>query len=298
MIVHALQVAKGDDPEKMIPALEGWKFLAPKGSSRSAPRITRCCSRCSGSASSQCGATHCTPVVARHRIGQHDRPADQVRSADDLPTRRREGAHMTSRRSSRRRASGSTSAARPSSPMSRSRSRQGSSIGVIGPNGAGKTSLFNLLSGLPRPTSGRVELDGQDVTTGSPYSRAPRGHRAHLPGLERLPLAAVRENVRLAADARARRQRCASGGVPRACSEALERARLGAHARGARGRRRAAAGSLSHGDKRQLELAMVLAGDPRVDPARRADGGRLGRERARARRADPLACTSRSARRC
>ena len=50
--------------------------------------------------------------------------------------------------------------------------REGELLGIIGPNGAGKTSLFNLLSGLYRPTSGRVELDGQDVTGRPPHRRA------------------------------------------------------------------------------------------------------------------------------
>ncbi len=47
--------------------------------------------------------------------------------------------------------------------------RAGEFLGIIGPNGAGKTSLFNLLSGLYRPTAGTIELAGRDVTKDPPY---------------------------------------------------------------------------------------------------------------------------------
>ncbi|MBX5474962.1 MAG: ATP-binding cassette domain-containing protein, partial [Thermoleophilia bacterium] len=53
--------------------------------------------------------------------------------------------------------------------------RRGELLGIIGPNGAGKTSLFNLLSGLLRPTVGSVELAGRDVTGLSPDLRARAG---------------------------------------------------------------------------------------------------------------------------
>ena len=52
---------------------------------------------------------------------------------------------------------------------------RGKFVGIIGPNGAGKTSLFNLLSGLYRPTAGRIELDGRDITHEPPYRRTQEG---------------------------------------------------------------------------------------------------------------------------
>ncbi len=52
---------------------------------------------------------------------------------------------------------------------------EGEFIGVIGPNGAGKTSFFNLLSGLTRPTAGRISVDGEDITHTPPYARARAG---------------------------------------------------------------------------------------------------------------------------
>src|SRR5881227_1247561 len=52
---------------------------------------------------------------------------------------------------------------------------EGEFLGIIGPNGAGKTSLFNLLTGLYKPTRGQVELDGRDITHHAPYRRTQAG---------------------------------------------------------------------------------------------------------------------------
>ena len=51
----------------------------------------------------------------------------------------------------------------------------GSFVGVIGPNGAGKTTLFNVISGLVKPTAGRVLMHGEDITTMSVPARARAG---------------------------------------------------------------------------------------------------------------------------
>jgi len=139
----------------------------------------------------------------------------------------------------------------------------GEFLGVIGPNGAGKTSLFNLLSGLRRATSGRVRLDGQDVTDRPAYRRTQLGLGRTFQVSNVFPLLPVRENVRLAAEAKlggARRIWRRAGAV----REALERADWALERVGLSRRAAALAGSLSHGDKRRLELAMVLAGDPQV----------------------------------
>jgi branched-chain amino acid transport system ATP-binding protein len=141
--------------------------------------------------------------------------------------------------------------------------REGELLAVIGPNGAGKTTLFNLISGLLRPTSGRVELDGADITSQPPFRRTRAGIGRTFQVSNVFPLLDVHENVRLAAEA-------ALGGTMRIwrraahVREAVDRAgwaleRVGLGARGA-----TPAGLLSHGDKRKLELAMLLAGRPRV----------------------------------
>ena len=59
--------------------------------------------------------------------------------------------------------------------MSASRLPRASSLGIIGPNGAGKTSLFNLLSGLYRPTAGSIHLGGRDITRQATFLRTREG---------------------------------------------------------------------------------------------------------------------------
>src|SRR5881628_4213511 len=79
--------------------------------------------------------------------------------------------------------------------------REGELLAVIGPNGAGKTTLFNLISGLLRPTSGRVELDGADITGQPPFRRTRAGLGRTFQVSNVFPLLTVFENVRLTAEA-------------------------------------------------------------------------------------------------
>src|SRR5512132_2792511 len=53
--------------------------------------------------------------------------------------------------------------------------QSGEIVGLLGPNGAGKTTTFYMTVGLTAPDSGRVELDGQDVTDNPMYVRARKG---------------------------------------------------------------------------------------------------------------------------
>jgi len=137
---------------------------------------------------------------------------------------------------------------------------EGELLGIIGPNGAGKTSLFNLLSGLYRPTSGSIELAGVDVTQQPTFLRTRRGIGRTFQVSSVFPLLTTFENARLAAQA-------ALGGTLRlwrraaGVREAVERARASLTRVGLEGKAAATAGSLSHGDKRRLEIAMLLAAD-------------------------------------
>ena len=141
--------------------------------------------------------------------------------------------------------------------------RAGELVGIIGPNGAGKTTLFNLLSGTIRPTAGSVELDGKDVTRDPPHRRTQAGLGRTFQVSSVFPLLSVGENVRLAAEAKL-------GGTLNLARRAaryrpaLDRAGDALGKVGLASRVTWPAGMLSHGDKRKLELAMLLAGDPRV----------------------------------
>jgi branched-chain amino acid transport system ATP-binding protein len=139
----------------------------------------------------------------------------------------------------------------------------GEFLSVIGPNGAGKTSLINLVSGVYRPLAGKVFLGGVDVTNERPATRVKQGLGRTFQTSSLFPGLTVHENVRLAAQ-------CALGGsldllrMPRAGDRAHEVTDATIAQVGLASRSESTVGSLSHGDKRKLELAMVLAGDPSV----------------------------------
>jgi branched-chain amino acid transport system ATP-binding protein len=134
---------------------------------------------------------------------------------------------------------------------------------VIGTNGAGKSTLINVLAGEIAATSGKVDLLGADVTTWSQPARARAGLGRSYQRTTIFPRFTVFENCRLAAQAaypRAWNWWSPAAACPvstAAAREALEKAGLAAI-----GER--VAGLLSHGEKRQLEIAMCLATRPRV----------------------------------
>jgi branched-chain amino acid transport system ATP-binding protein len=139
----------------------------------------------------------------------------------------------------------------------------GEMLGVIGPNGAGKTTLFNLLSGVYRPTSGQVWLAGRDVTGQSVTQRARAGLGRTFQTSSVFPALTVLENVRLAAQAKRHGALSVLRRV-RDDEEATEFARARLADVDLQGRAGTRAGQLSHGEKRKLEIAVLLAGEPAV----------------------------------
>jgi branched-chain amino acid transport system ATP-binding protein len=139
----------------------------------------------------------------------------------------------------------------------------GSLTAIVGPNGAGKTTYFNLLSGQLPATAGSVLLDGEDVTRTSTAQRARRGIGRAFQITNLFPNLTVAENVRLAVQARA----------PAAASlwtrwdhhaDWIDRAEHYLGEVNLRDKRDTAAAALSHGDKRKLEVALMMALEPHV----------------------------------
>ena len=135
---------------------------------------------------------------------------------------------------------------------------------IIGPNGAGKTTLFNLLTGTFPPTSGKIFLDGRDIT-GTPAHRI-----AHL-GLARsfqrtnvFPAFTLLDNVWVAAFACSPSWKGLAWRPAGRYPELIERARRALGDVGLLEKQDQLAREISHGEQRQLELAIALAGEPRV----------------------------------
>ena len=134
---------------------------------------------------------------------------------------------------------------------------------VIGTNGAGKSTLVNILSGEIPPSAGSVELLGQDVTQWTQPRRARAGLGRSYQRNTIYPSFTVLENCRLAAQASAQRP-WAFWQDARRCPESSAAAIASAKRSGLGDVLEREAGLLSHGQKRQLEIAMCLATAPQV----------------------------------
>ncbi|MFD9302845.1 ABC transporter ATP-binding protein [Streptomyces sp. NPDC060048] len=145
--------------------------------------------------------------------------------------------------------------------------RAGTRHAVIGPNGAGKSTLFGLISGTLTATAGRILLEGRDVTRTPVDRRVALGVAATFQHSSLFLRESVLENVLLAVLRRPGGRRGAGLGGFRKVSarpEALARAHALLERVGLPGRHGIAAGALSHGERRQLEVAVALATEPRL----------------------------------
>jgi branched-chain amino acid transport system ATP-binding protein len=145
---------------------------------------------------------------------------------------------------------------------------QGGIVSLIGPNGAGKTTFFNVLTGLYKPTTGRVHLNGEDITGLPPHIIAARGLGRTFQNIRLFGLMTAEENVMVAMHAhlhsgvfgtvlRSRRQRREEREGREAARDLLAFVGIedvqGEYAR-----------NLSYGDQRRLEVARALALRPKV----------------------------------
>jgi branched-chain amino acid transport system ATP-binding protein len=138
---------------------------------------------------------------------------------------------------------------------------------VIGPNGAGKSTLTNLLSGDLPPTTGQIMLGNQDITGWPPEKISRQGlGRSYQKTNIFLPLT-VWDNVRLAAQSRARLAPWQPASWLQNATKSIatnDRTERAIALAGLENRRHSIAGTISHGEQRQLEIAMTLATEPQV----------------------------------
>jgi branched-chain amino acid transport system ATP-binding protein len=134
---------------------------------------------------------------------------------------------------------------------------------LIGPNGAGKTTLFSLISGEQKPTGGRVELFGRDVTGLAPHRRAALGLTRTYQITNLFPSLSVLDNCILAVQALSPIKLHLHRSIARYPNLAT-RAREVLEAVGLGDQTAVRVRNLSHGEQRQLEIALALAGSPRV----------------------------------
>lgn len=134
---------------------------------------------------------------------------------------------------------------------------------IIGPNGAGKTTLFSLISGETLPSSGRIELFGRDITLLPPHRRAALGLARTYQITNLFPRLTVLANCVLAAQALLPIKYHVHRDLAR-YPAVLDRARQVLAAVGLGDKAEATARDLSHGEQRQLEIALALAGAPRL----------------------------------
>jgi len=133
---------------------------------------------------------------------------------------------------------------------------------VIGPNGAGKSTFFNCLTGVLRPSSGRILFDGEEITGLPPDRISHRGIARSYQITNILPNASTLENIRIAAQSR--RHGWGMLAHHRAYRDIIEKAEAVLEAVGLSDKAYELAANLSHGEQRNLEVGIALATEPRL----------------------------------
>ena len=139
--------------------------------------------------------------------------------------------------------------------------QEGEQSAIIGPNGAGKSTFMNLLTGYHRCDAGKVAFEGLDITNRPPHSIARLGISRAFQISSIFAKMSVSENVRSAVHAQMRRSLSIFGVAARIGVEETDRV---LDLCGLDGKRDLGAGELAQGDKKRLELAIALAGKPRL----------------------------------
>ncbi len=138
--------------------------------------------------------------------------------------------------------------------------KKGEIVAVIGPNGAGKTTLFNLITGILKPDSGTVTFEGRDITGLPPYVICKNGMSRSFQVVNVFQRRTVFENVQVSVLAREAKTWKLFTPSHKLMREETERI---LESVGLTKKRDAVSGALSHGDRKVLEIAMALGGEPR-----------------------------------
>jgi ABC-type branched-subunit amino acid transport system ATPase component len=133
---------------------------------------------------------------------------------------------------------------------------------IIGPNGAGKSTFFNCLTGVLRPTSGRILFNGDDITGLPPNRISKKGIARSYQITNILPNATALENVRIAAQSR--RHGWSMFRHYRAFGDIMEKAEAVLKSVGLAAKTDELACNLSHGEQRNLEIGIALATEPQL----------------------------------
>jgi branched-chain amino acid transport system ATP-binding protein len=134
--------------------------------------------------------------------------------------------------------------------------------GVIGPNGAGKSTFFNCLTGVLRPTSGRILFNGEDIAGLPPHTISRKAIARSYQITNLLPGATVLENVRIASQSR--RHNWSMLRHHRSYRDVVDRAHAVLADVGLAGKEAELASNLSHGEQRNLEIGIALATEPKL----------------------------------
>jgi len=141
-------------------------------------------------------------------------------------------------------------------------------VSIIGPNGAGKTSFFNCMTGLYKPSAGKVTFDGKDITGKPPHLVTQAGIARTFQNIKLFKTMTVLENVQVGRHARMRAR--ITGSIIRTPFVRREEREVEEHSRdllrlvGLPRRHHDLAANLPYGDQRRLEIARALASDPKL----------------------------------
>jgi branched-chain amino acid transport system ATP-binding protein len=140
--------------------------------------------------------------------------------------------------------------------------RRGEIRAIIGPNGAGKSTFFNCLTGVLRPTSGRILFNGEDITGLPPNRISQKGIARSYQITNILPNATTLENVRIAVQSRRRGWSMLKH--YRSYRDLIDKAEAVLDSVGLKAKADELAANLSHGEQRNLEIGIALATEPQL----------------------------------